>query len=108
MKEFVQNWQPLLWAFGVVAGSVVLTLIIHYLLFRMARTIARRTRADRIEALVRHCSGPGWLILFVLLINLFLPLIEIPPRILLFFKQALNLVLIFSVAWLLIRLTHFA
>ena len=108
MKELIQNWEPLLWALAALGGSIVLTLIIHYLLFRMARTIARRTRADRVEALVKHCSGPGRLILFVLLINLFLPLVEVPPKILLFLDQALNLVLIFSVAWLLIRLTHFA
>jgi small-conductance mechanosensitive channel len=108
MKEFIQNWEPLLWALGALGGSIVLTLIIHYLLFRMARTIARRTKADRLEALTRHCSGPGWLILFVLLVNLFLPLVEVPPRILLFFNQAFNLVLVFAVAWLLIRLTHFA
>jgi small-conductance mechanosensitive channel len=108
MREFIQSWQSLLWALGVLGGSIALTLIIHYLLFRMARTIARRTRADRVEALVRHCSGPGRLILFVLLINFFLPLVEVPPRVLLFLNQTFNLVLVFSVAWLLIRLTHFA
>lgn len=108
MKELIENSQPLLWALGALGGSMVLTLIIHYLLFRTARTIARRTRADRADALLRHCSGPGRLILFVLLTNLFLPLMQVPPSILLFLKQALNLVLIFSVAWLLIRFTHFA
>jgi small-conductance mechanosensitive channel len=108
MEEFIQNWEPLLWALGALGGSIVLTLIIHYLLFRMARTIARKTRADRIEALARHCSGPGRLIIFVLLVNLFQPLVEVPSKILLFFNQAVNLLLIFSAAWLLIRFTHFA
>jgi small-conductance mechanosensitive channel len=48
------------------------------------------------------------MVFLVLLINLFMPLIQVSPRVLLFFKQAINLVLILSVAWLLIRLIHFA
>jgi small-conductance mechanosensitive channel len=108
MRELVENWQPMLWTLGVVGGSIVLSLIVHYILFKTARTIARRSKADRVEALLRHCHGPGRLIVLVLLINIFLPLVKISPQILLFLKQTLNLLAIFSAAWLLIRLIHFA
>ncbi len=108
MRELVENWQPLLWTLGVVGGSIVLALIVHYILFKTARTIARHAQAERVDALVRHCHGPSRMILLILLVNLFLPLVQVSPRILLFFKQTFNLVLILSVAWLLIKLIHFA
>ncbi len=106
MKELLQNWEAFALPIGIMAGTVFIAIAGHYVLFKILERLARRTETTLDDSLVRHCRGPARIIIPLLAVHFVLPIIELSPRILIFCKQILSLVLIISVAWLVIKLTY--
>lgn len=102
MNTFFQQWEGLAW----VAGAAVLGIVAHFVLFKVAGVLARRTRSVLGDSLVKHCSGPMRLILPVLFCNFLLPLVTLPLDTKLLLNQTLSLLLIGAVAWLIINIIY--
>jgi hypothetical protein len=101
MEALLRGGEALVW----LGGAAVIGILGHFLLLKTAALLARRTQTVLDDSLVRRCRGPARVIIPLLLVHYALPLIAVSRRVLLFLKQALGLLLIGSIAWLIIKLS---
>jgi small-conductance mechanosensitive channel len=104
MIHLLDNWRPWLWAGAGIAAAVLASLLVHALLFAIARRFARKTTTIIDNSLIRHAAGPTRWIFPLLAILLAVPLLPIGPQILHPLQHALGLGLIASCAWVTILL----
>ena len=104
MIHVLENWRRWLWAFGAIAGAVALSLLVHYLLFLLAKRFARKTSTVIDDSLIRHGEGPTRWIFPLLAILLAVPVLPIRPQVLGPLQHVLGLGLIASLAWAIILL----
>ena len=104
MIHVLQNWRTWAWAAGGIAAAIVLSLIVHYLLFLVAKRLARRTTSIVDDSLIRHGEGPTRWIFPLIAILLAIPLLPIRPQVLVPLQHALGLGVIAAVAWVIILL----
>jgi small-conductance mechanosensitive channel len=100
----LEHWKPWLWAAAGLTGAILLSLLVHYLLFVLARRFSRKTSTVIDDSLIRHSQRPTRWIFPLLGILLALPLLPIRPQILGPLQHALGLGLIASLAWVVILL----
>ena len=95
------------WVVSLAVATVVVlvTLVVHTVVFAAARRLASRTHSVLDDSLARHALRPTRLMLPIVAIFLILPAAPLPPDALAVIRHSLALVLIGAVAWLLIRLT---
>ena len=106
MNVILQNVEKLVWPLGTLVATVLVALLVHHVLFRTLDRLARGTKTIVDDSLVRHLRRPARLIIPILAVSFLLPLLAVSPRILIFLKQTLSLLLIISVAWLLVKLVY--
>ncbi|MGH9545276.1 MAG: mechanosensitive ion channel family protein [Terriglobales bacterium] len=104
MLPAFEHWRPWLWAAAGLTGAVLLSLLVHYLLFLLARRLSRKTSSVIDDSLIRHSQRPTRWIFPLLGILLAMPLLPIRPQVLGTLQHALGLGLIASVAWVVILL----
>jgi small-conductance mechanosensitive channel len=106
----LDQWEPLAWAAGTVAGALLAGYLVHILVWRVARALARRSATEVDDSLIRRCRRPTALILPSLAVYLALPLVGrwLGDGVRAATGDVLVLVLIVSGAWTLIRLTSVA
>jgi len=106
MKEILHNFAPMLRSTAFLFVSIVAGFLLHYLLFKFAEQIAKRTRTLFDDSFVKHCRRPSrWI--FILIVTYFvLPTFILSLPVHNFFENLLSILLILSVAWLLIKLTY--
>ena len=102
MDLLLQNWEGFIW----LAGSAVLGVVIHFILFKTAEVFVRRTRTVLGESIVKHGRGPSLLIIPLLVIHFLLPLMALSPGTLVFVNQAFGLLLIGAIGWLMIKVVY--
>jgi small-conductance mechanosensitive channel len=103
-KDFL-DWQQWLIFAGSVLVAVGIALLVHYLLVRCARSLARRTASQADELLIQHLRQPVRWLLIVLAVYLATEAFQFPGGLDSFVRQAFGIALIMVVAWLLIRAT---
>jgi small-conductance mechanosensitive channel len=103
MKEVLDIWGGLAWPPAVLGGAIVIGLIGHFVLFRIAGFFSRRTEAVFDDSLARHFRGPSRIIIPALTVSFLIPLMNLSPAMQSLFRQAIGLLLIASVAWLIIK-----
>jgi small-conductance mechanosensitive channel len=103
MLEALQNWETLIRPSIIFGAAILAGLAGQTIVFFVLRRLFRRADSTLGVLFVKHGRGPVRLLLPLLLIRLVLPLAAVPEQMHLFLSQALSLLLIVSVAWLLIR-----
>jgi small-conductance mechanosensitive channel len=104
MIHVLENWRTWLWAAGGIAGAVLLSLVVHYLLFVLAKRFAHKTKSVIDDSLIRHGEGPTRWIFPLLAVLLAVPLLPIRPQVLGPLQHVLGLGLIAALAWVVILL----
>lgn len=99
-----EEWGTLLKSAGILGGMVLAVLIIHAVLYLIARQVARRTESGLDDSLVRHFRGPSRWILLFLGLKIILPMITLPESTLKVVNHLLSLALIALIAWTIIRI----
>jgi len=102
MQEVLQNWKALTWLLGL---AVLAGLIGHYLIYRILRSLAKRTEKVVDDSLVRNCYRPLQWTIILFVIRLVLPL-AVPDMDLAGAKHIISLVFIGLVSWLVIKITY--
>ena len=106
MKQ-VLGAEPIWLVFGgALLVAVLLGLVGHYVLFRVAERIARKPRTTVQASLLRHSRSPARVILSLIAILLVLPLIPVEPDYGEAIRHVIRVGTIASVAWLAIALTQ--
>jgi small-conductance mechanosensitive channel len=94
---------------GLNAGLFITTLIAGLILSRVAVSILSRlaahTESSLYDAIRRHCTGPLRLIVPLLTLDIVMPSLAIPPAMNVPVRHIIGLLLIYGVAWLVIRAT---
>jgi small-conductance mechanosensitive channel len=110
MPEILKAWQPLALVSGELLGALLVGYLLHRLLWRVMRRLARGTSTVLDDSLVRHCQRPTVFVFPVLAVYLCLPFASdrLGPGGVAFVSNVLIVLLTFSVAWTLIRLTSVA
>jgi small-conductance mechanosensitive channel len=97
-----------LWPSGILAGSVLLALIAHQALFRLAKRVASRTGNVIYNSLARRAEGPTrWIFPLVGMI-LALPALPVRWELVQALRQAVGLGAIAATAWAVILVTGVA
>lgn len=86
---------------AVLAGAAIAGLVIYYLAFLALRPLARRTRTDVDDLLLKYLRRPARSLLPLIMIGLFLASVTAPPGLMSILGQIHGLAIIASVAWLL-------
>ena len=102
VSDFLKQWPAIPW----LMGAMILGLLIHFLLFKIGRILARRTESGVDDAFITHCRAPMRIIFPLLFCNLAFPLTTLAPGVLLFLKQVIGFMLTGALAWLIIKLIY--
>jgi small-conductance mechanosensitive channel len=98
------HWRDWLWALSIGAGTVVIALVAHYLLFALAKRLARRQPGAFYSLLAQREERPSRVFLPLLALLPVLPWLPLPARILPAISHAAGLGLIAAIAWIAIAL----
>jgi small-conductance mechanosensitive channel len=101
MDLFV-NLDDIFW----LLGAVLFGLVVHLILFTMIKTFAKKTETIFDDLLVRHCRKPSRFILPLITLHFVIPLTNISQGTTIFIKQILGMLLIVSIYWLIINMSH--
>jgi small-conductance mechanosensitive channel len=101
-----QNWVTWLWPAVMLALSIVLALIVHSILFVLAKRLAKRTGGPIEASLARHAEGPTRWIFPLLGIMLALPALPVRSELVQAVRHVVALGVIASVGWVIILLAE--
>ncbi|MBN2361612.1 MAG: mechanosensitive ion channel [Deltaproteobacteria bacterium] len=106
MEQYWQTLAPWLRALLEVAIAAVLGLAVHLVFWSLLRRLAGKTRTVFDDSLLRHAKRPSGLIVPVLAVHFAAPLLsaQLPPRLFEVFANAITILLVLGIAWLLIAL----
>lgn len=99
----IENWGIIFQPVGTIAGVIALGILVHLFIMKTLKRISRHARIPWLDSILRHCTSPTRVIFPVFLVHIFLPLLKVSSGIRLFLKDTLGLLLIFSVAWLVVK-----
>ncbi len=100
--NLVLSWKDLFW----LLAALLIGLLVHVVLFRTIRTIARKTDTIIDDLLVKHCRRPTRMIITLIAVHLAMPLIHLSQGTAISIRQLLGILLIASISWLLIQMSH--
>ena len=103
MEEFFQNWKPVIYNIGIIAGAVITGIIVHFIIFRILGRLHRKTSTVFDDSLIKHIRRPSKYLLILLALNIVIPFVELPPSLNLIFNDVFRSLFIISVSWLIIR-----
>lgn len=99
-----QHWRDLLWALGVMAAAVGVSLVVRSVVLWVLRRLARRNAAILGQSLVRHSERPTLWIFPLLAVLSVLPGLPLPEIAMSALEHITGLGLIAATAWLAILL----
>ena len=104
---YLDQWGPLTWTVGTITFALLAGYLLHILVWRLARALARRSATEIDDLLIRRFRRPTVLILPSLALYMTLPLVGkwLGDGVRATTGDVLVLVLIVSGAWAVIRLT---
>lgn len=100
------NWNLWLWPSGILAGSVVLALIVHQVLFTLAKRVASRTGNVIYNSLVRRAEGPTRWVFPLIGIIVALPALPVRWELVQVLRRLVGLGAIAATSWMVILLTE--
>lgn len=90
---------------SVLGISIILGLAAHFLIFKTAEMVSKKTKTVVDDLVVRHCLKPSRLIFPLLIYHILFPLMEDSSALNVFLGRLLSALFIISFAWLAIKLT---
>jgi small-conductance mechanosensitive channel len=106
VEHLWQNRQAWLWPAIVLAGSIVLALIVHAVLFAVAKRLAKRTDGPIENSLVRHAERPTRWIFPLLAIILALPALPVRDELVQMARHVVGVGVIAAIGWVIILLAE--
>ncbi len=95
----------LLHSAAVLAAAAIAGLVLYSIFFRLMSRLARRTSGMLDDSLVKHCRKPARMVVPLSALYLSLQFVSISGELDKPLGRVIGVLLVFSVAWLLIRLT---
>ena len=108
MNEILATSELLVRSAAVLAGSIIIGLTLHYIIFRVATKISIRTDTGIDNFIIQYSRGPLRILIPLLLVYLSIPYVKngLSEYWANFIDKSLIVIFIIGVGWLLTRLTH--
>jgi small-conductance mechanosensitive channel len=100
------NGRAWLWAAGILGGSIVVALAVHWAVFATGKRLAKQRTSVIGGSLLKHAERPARWILPLLAVVLALPALPVRSDLLDALRHAIGLGLIATVAWVIIFLAE--
>jgi len=100
------QWESISRFVIVAALAVVFVLVVHYVVFAIARRAAMKTKLKGDEIIVRLLRGPSRLILALLAVYFVLPQAQLNDAALGLVRHGISLLLIAAMTWLVVRIVQ--
>jgi small-conductance mechanosensitive channel len=104
VAQLWQKWQAWLWPAIILAASVVVALIVHTVVFAVAKRVTKRAGGPIGNSLVRHAEAPTRWIFPLLAIMLALPALPVRDELVQVVRHVVGLGVIAAIAWVIILL----
>jgi small-conductance mechanosensitive channel len=104
MAQILAGWQTWARALGFFFGALLVALLLHHVLFRIARRLVSSTTSNLDNSLVRQIHAPTRLILPLIALIAATPALPLSPDMEYALRRLLGLGLVGGFAWLLIAL----
>jgi len=110
LNQLPPNIRELLVSIGFILVAVLAGIILHFMFWHLLRGFARRTSGILDDSLVKHCRKPTAVIIPILTTFIVLPLLgnKISGDLVVLINRLLTMMLTFSIAWTMVRLTSVA
>ncbi len=102
VQSFVHNLDGLLSSAVILCAAVLIALLAHFVIFRLLRRYALRTRSVLGQSLLKYGRGPTRWIFPLLAVLAVLPSLSFPPIVMLALGHITGIGLIAAIAWLVI------
>ena len=102
MYRLLERMEPWLVSIGIVAVLMVVGVLLHGLLFALARRVAERTAGKFDEFLIRRLRAPARVLIPLVLLTLSYPWLPLPGATPAFVYGVLTILFIATGAWLII------
>jgi small-conductance mechanosensitive channel len=106
MERLLESLHLIIQPIAILLGAFVLGLIVYFILVKVLRHIIKESQTILDDLIFEYCRRPFLALILILMIHLIMPLIQFPPALLSVTHQLMSILLILSIAFLLIRLTH--
>jgi len=104
VEFMLQHWRTWLWITGGLVAAVLLSLLVHFLVFLILKRLARRTTNRIDDSLIRHGERPTRWIFPLIGVLVTLPLLPVRSQIVAPIQHVLGLGVIASIAWVVVLL----
>ena len=108
MIELFENWKPIIFDLAIIIGAGIIGIIVHLIVFHILTRIQKRTSSVVFGSLVKHTRRPFKYLMVLLVINIVIPVIELPESTLYIVDSIFRSLFIIAVSWLTICLTAVA
>ncbi len=102
------DWRAWLPPVAALVGSVVLSLLIHWVLYALAANVARRSENATDDSFVRHTHGPARLIFVLIAAYATLPLLPVSVEVVGAVRHGLLLGVIGATGWFVVAMVDVA
>src|SRR5215467_5951340 len=106
MEHFIIHWRAWLWSAALLVGAIVVAILVHRIIFAVARRITRRSPDSLFASVVRYGENPAQLVLLLAVLTAVLPALPLPPAVAYAAEHISGLALIACIGWLLIALVE--
>jgi small-conductance mechanosensitive channel len=103
MQTILKESEQFIHSIVLICGAIGLSLTVHYLIYKIAAAITKRSATTFDNALVRYSRSPMRIIFPLLAVTIVLPLLKLSPGLLDYVEHAIILILIASFAWLVVQ-----
>jgi small-conductance mechanosensitive channel len=105
IQEILTNWLSYIIFTGMLAGSFVVGILLHYLIVLIIKLVTPKTKTSIDDLIVKHMKGPLKLLLPVLIFNFALPYANINKQVLEVFRELFIILFIISFTWILTKVS---
>ncbi len=105
MSKLIIAWGGLAWAMVALAAAVIVSLLVHKILFAVLARLTKKTTNRVDDSLVRHSQKPARLLFPLIGVILVLPVLRLSPELHAAVNHIIGLLIIATIAWLSIAIT---
>jgi len=106
MPTELLSWEKVIHSSAVLGGALLFVLVLHYVLFKVLKSLSKRTGTIIDDSFVRNFKMPVLAIFILFAIRLVVPYLNIPENFVHISKTAFTIILTVIFSWFIIRSTN--
>jgi len=105
MDYILENWKDIVYSTGILASSLVLGFLAHFILIKILSYLGKKTQTQFIISLRQHEKNPLRLLIPLIFFSMFLFFTKFPDQVVNVLRKVTGVLFIVAVAWAIIKIT---